>query len=107
MQYVVFQVVGCTVSAVADCLSLFSLFCFIAGSATAGCLLSRFVYCIEIIQIGNHTAGGFVNNMFVSFGFSILLLLAYLIRDWRYLMLAVSLPGVPLLLCWWQTNFVL
>ena len=101
MHCVVFQATGGTVSAVADCLSLFSLFRFVAGAATAGCLLVRFVYCMEIIQIGNRTAGGMVNNIFVSIGFSTLSLLGYLIRDWRYLMLVVSLPGVPLLLCWW------
>ena len=98
---VVYQATGGTVSAVADCLSLFSLFRFVTGAATAGCLLVRFVYCMEIIQIGQRTAGGIVNNIFVSIGFTTLSLLAYLIRDWRYLILAVSLPGLPLLLCWW------
>ncbi|CAH3027846.1 unnamed protein product [Porites evermanni] len=92
---------GATVSAVADCLSLFTLFRFVAGAGTAGCLLSRFVYCMEITQINNRTAAGMVNNIFVSVGFVVLSLLAYLIRDWRYLMLTVSLPGLPLLLCWW------
>ncbi|KAM7426950.1 hypothetical protein ABFA07_021831 [Porites harrisoni] len=93
--------VGATVSGVADCLSLFTLFRFVAGAGTAGCLLSRFVYCMEITQINNRTAAGMVNNIFVSVGFVVLSLLAYLIRDWRYLMLTVSLPGLPLLLCWW------
>lgn len=95
------QVIGGIVSAVADCLSLFSLFRFIAGAATVGCILVRFVYCMEIIEIRHRTAGGFVNNIFVSAGYAVLSLLAYLIRDWKYLMLAVSLPGLPLLLCWW------
>ncbi|KAM7426949.1 hypothetical protein ABFA07_021830 [Porites harrisoni] len=56
---------------------------------------------MEITQINNRTAAGMVNNIFVSVGFVVLSLLAYLIRDWRYLMLTVSLPGLPLLLCWW------
>lgn len=90
-----------TVSAVSDCLSLFSLFRFGAGMATAGCLLVRFVYCMEIIHINSRTAAGIVNNIFVSIGFSTLSLLGYFIRDWRYLMLAVSIPGAPLLFCWW------
>lgn len=101
MHCVLFQGAAGTVCAVADCLSLFSLFRFVAGAGTAGCLLVRFVYCMEIIQIGHRTAGGIVNNIFVSIGFSSLSLLAYLVRDWRHLMLAVSLPGMPLLLCWW------
>jgi len=73
--------------------------------ATAGCLLVRFVYCMEIIHINSRTAAGMVNNIFVSIGFSTLSLLGYLIRDWRYLMLAVSLPGAPLLMCWWYVSF--
>ena len=98
---IIFQATCGTVSAVSDCLSLFSLFRFGAGMATVGCLLVRFVYCMEIIHINSRTAAGIVNNIFVSIGFSTLSLLGYLIRDWRYLMLAVSLPGAPLLLCWW------
>lgn len=96
-----FQAACGTVSAVSDCLSLFSLFRFGAGMATAGCLLVRFVYCMEIIHINSRTAAGIVNNIFVSIGFSTLSLLGYFIRDWRYLMLAVSIPGAPLLFCWW------
>ena len=99
------QVIGGIASAVADCLSLFSLFRFIAGAATVGCILVRFVYCMEIIEIRHRTAGGFVNNIFVSAGYAVLSLFAYLIRDWKYLMLAVSLPGLPLLLCWWWGYF--
>ncbi|KAJ7333880.1 hypothetical protein OS493_015973 [Desmophyllum pertusum] len=98
----IFLMAACgTVSGVSDCLSLFYLFRFGTGAATAGCLLVRFVYCMEITHLNNRTAGGMVNNIFVSIGFSTLSLLGYLIRDWRYLMLAVSLPGAPLLLCWW------
>lgn len=100
-QKVVLQAACGTVSAVSDCLSLFALFRFGAGAATAGCLLVRFVYCMEIIHINNRTAAGMVNNIFVSIGFSTLSLLGYLIRDWRHLMLIVSLPAAPLLLCYW------
>lgn len=99
----IFLMAACgTVSAVSDCLSLFALFRFGAGAATAGCLLVRFVYCMEIIHINNRTAAGMVNNIFVSIGFSTLSLLGYLIRDWRHLMLIVSLPAAPLLLCYWM-----
>lgn len=90
-----------TPSAVADCLSLFALFRVGAGAAAAGCLLSRFVYCMELSVTSNRTAAGFVSNIFMTVGYAILALLAYLMRDWRHLMLAVSVPGVLLLLFWW------
>ena len=97
----VFQCVSGALSSVADCFSLFTLFRFLAGAGTMGCILVRFVYCMEIVQINQRTAGGIFNNMFVTGGFLALSLFAYLIRDWRYLMLAASLPGIPLLLFWW------
>ena len=93
---------GCgTVSAVADCLSLFALFRVGAGAAAAGCLLCRFVYCLELSVTSNRTAAGFVSNIFMTLGYAILAVLAYRLRDWRYLMLAVSLPGSLLLVFWW------
>ena len=88
-------------SAVADCLSLFALFRVGAGAAAAGCLLSRFVYCLELSVTSNRTAAGFVSNIFMTLGYAILSLLAYVLKDWRHLMLSVSLPGTLLLVFWW------
>lgn len=90
-----------TVSALADCLSLFALFRVGAGAAAAGCLLSRFVYCLELSVTSNRTAAGFVSNIFMTLGYAILSMLAFFLRDWRHLMLAVSLPGTLLLGFWW------
>ena len=94
---------GCLwhVSALADCLSLFSLFRFGAGAGIACVLLVRYVYCMEMAVTSNRTAAGFVCNLFMSVGTNLLALLAYLIRDWRHLLLAASLPSAPLLLFWW------
>ncbi|XP_031557668.1 organic cation transporter protein-like [Actinia tenebrosa] len=87
-------------SGFADCLSLFTLLRFFAGMANAGCLLARYVYCMELVTTKHRTAAGFLCNIFVSLGFTTLSLLAYLIRDWRYLMLAVTLPAAPLVFFW-------
>lgn len=89
-----------TASGFADCLSLFTLLRFCAGMANAGCLLVRYVYCMELVVTKHRTAVGFLSNIFVSLGFTTLSLLAYLIRDWRWLMTAVSLPAAPLLIFW-------
>ena len=96
-----FQATCGVVSAVSDCLSLFSLFRFLAGAGTIGCILVRFVYCIEMVVTAHRSWVGIVNMMFLSFGSSLLCLLAYLIPNWRHLMLAVSLPGFLPLLAWW------
>ncbi|KAJ7333868.1 hypothetical protein OS493_015961 [Desmophyllum pertusum] len=95
------------VSAVADCLSLFSLFRFFAGAATIGCILVRFVYIAEMVVTAHRSWVGIIIMTFLAIGGCILTLLAYLISNWRHLMLAVSLPGFLPLLAWWNVNAII
>ena len=88
-------------SAVADCLSLFSLLRFFAGAGTIGCSLVKFVYCVEMVVTAHRSYIGMINMMFLSIGCAILALLAYLIPNWRHLMLAVSVPSFLPLVVWW------
>ncbi|KAM7433847.1 hypothetical protein ABFA07_015961 [Porites harrisoni] len=88
-------------SGVADCLSLFSLLRFFAGAGTIGCLLVRFVYCAEMVVTVHRSFIGMINMLFLSVGGCVLALLAYLIPNWRHLMLAVSLPSFLPLVAWW------
>ena len=87
-------------SATADCLSLFALLRFLAGIGTMGCILVRFVYCVEIVVTAHRSYVGIINMLFVSAGGCILALVAYLIPGWRHLMLAVSLPAFMPLVAW-------
>ena len=73
---------------------------FGAGLGTAGALLIRFVYSMELSPLNLRTLVGIINILFVMIGAVILTLLAYLIRDWRYLMLAATIPSIPALLLW-------
>ena len=100
-RYAPFQAACGVVSAVADCLSVFSLFRLLAGAGTIGCILVRFVYCIEMVVTAHRSWVGIINMMFLAVGSSLLCLLAYLVPNWRHLMLAVSLPGLLPLLAWW------
>ena len=95
-----FQTVFGTGSAWANCLPFFAFLRFWAGVATAGYLLVRFVYCMELSLTSNKTIVGYVNKTFVTVGFTTLSLFAYLIRDWRYLLTTLSIINVPLLLFW-------
>jgi len=88
-------------SAVSDCLSLFSLFRFLAGAGTIGLLLVRFVYCIEMVVTAHRSYIGMINMLFLTIGGCLLAFLAYLIPNWRYLMLAISLPDFLPLVAWW------
>ena len=95
-----FQTVFGTGSAWANCLPFFAFLRFWAGVATAGYLLVRFVYCMELSLTSNKTIVGYVNKTFVTVGFTTLSLFAYLIRDWRYLLTTLSIINAPLLLFW-------
>ncbi|EDO39860.1 predicted protein, partial [Nematostella vectensis] len=98
----IFLMAACgIVSGVSDCLSMFALFRFGAGAACAGCLLARYVYCVELVVRKHRTAAGFISNMFVSVGFSSVTLFVYFIHEWRYQLVAVSATGLPLLIFWW------
>ena len=87
-------------SAAANSLTLFSLFRFIAGIGTMGCICAQFAYFWEIVITAHRSHIGMI-SMFLSAGGCILALLAYLIPNWRHLMLAVSLPSFLPLLAWW------
>ncbi|XP_048589501.1 organic cation transporter protein isoform X2 [Nematostella vectensis] len=87
-------------SAFANTLTLFAVMRFFCGMATAGCLLVRFVYSMEITNLANRTAMGIMMNLFIVLGALTLTLIAYLVRDFRYLMLSCVLPGIPPLLLW-------
>ena len=84
----------------ANSLTLFAVMRFGAGVGTAGVLLVRFVYSMEVSTLNLRTVLGTLSNLFVIIGAVILTLLAYLIRDWRYLMLTASIPSIPALLFW-------
>ncbi|KAK3747306.1 hypothetical protein QZH41_016938, partial [Actinostola sp. cb2023] len=87
-------------STFANSLTLFAVMRFGSGLCTAAGLLVKFVYCMEICPLSYRTAMGALCNLFVVIGALILTLIAYLIRDWRYLMLAITLPGIPPLIFW-------
>ena len=87
-------------SAAANSLTLFSLFRFNAGIGTMGCICAQFAYFWEIVITVHRSHIGMI-SLFLSAGGCILALLAYLIPNWRHLMLAVSLPGFLPLLAWW------
>ena len=73
---------------------------FGSGLCTAGSLVTKFVYPIEICPLSYRTAVGVLCNIFIGIGALLLTLIAYLILDWRYLMLAITIPGITPLIVW-------
>ncbi|XP_071963436.1 organic cation transporter protein-like [Antedon mediterranea] len=64
------------------------------GCANIGIYLMAFTLSTEIVGPSKRTFVGIVLNFYVALGIMICGLLAYLIRDWRWLQVAISVPNI-------------
>ncbi|KAK5887419.1 hypothetical protein CesoFtcFv8_016023 [Champsocephalus esox] len=91
-----------TCAAFSTTFPLFCLFRFGCGMALSGMGLNTFSLIVEWILTRVRTIVGTTTGYFYTVGQLILALIAYFIRDWRWLTLAVSLPFfVFFLIAWW------
>ncbi|KAL6470142.1 hypothetical protein MHYP_G00212610 [Metynnis hypsauchen] len=91
-----------TCAAFATSFSLFCLFRFFCGMALSGLVLNAFSLIVEWIPTRVRTVVGTGTGYCYTTGQLILAVVAYNIRDWRWLTLAVSLPFyVSFLYSWW------
>ncbi|MCI4386472.1 hypothetical protein PGIGA_G00062800 [Pangasianodon gigas] len=91
-----------TCTAFASSFSLFCLFRFFCGMALSGIVLNSFSLIVEWIPTRIRTVVGTATAYCYTTGQLILAAMAYNIRDWRWLTLAVSLPFyVFFLYSWW------
>ncbi|XP_034033881.1 solute carrier family 22 member 5 [Thalassophryne amazonica] len=81
---------------------VFCFLYFIVGFGQTSKYMISFVLGTEILNTQAQkvfsTAG---TCLFFSLGYMLLPLFAFLIRDWRMLLLGLMLPTFPSLLCWW------
>ncbi|XP_054635358.1 solute carrier family 22 member 7a [Dunckerocampus dactyliophorus] len=74
----------------------------LCGAALSGLSIIGTVLGIEWTDVKHRTFTGTVISLSWSVGNMLLALLAYTIRDWRHLMLAVTAPCVvSIISCWW------
>ncbi|GLD46811.1 solute carrier family 22 member 6 [Lates japonicus] len=91
-----------TCAAFSPSFSLFCLFRFGCGMALSGLGLNTFSLIVEWIPTRVRTVVGTITGYCYTVGQLILAVIAYFIRDWRWLTLAVSLPFyVFFLFSWW------
>ncbi|XP_071316556.1 solute carrier family 22 member 6 [Trachinotus anak] len=91
-----------TCAAFSTSFPLFCLFRFACGMALSGLGLNTFSLIVEWIPTRVRTVVGTVTGYCYTVGQLILAMIAYFIRDWRWLTLAVSLPFyVFFLFSWW------
>ncbi|KAF7205738.1 solute carrier family 22 member 6 [Nothobranchius furzeri] len=101
ISYLLMAVSG-TCTAFSSTFSLFCLFRFGCGMALSGLVLNSFSLIVEWIPTRVRTVTGTMTGYCYTVGQLILAAVAYFIRDWRWLTLAVSLPFYAFFLfSWW------
>lgn len=80
---------------------LFTVLRFLIGALNQGAAISGFVLLTELYSSKNRTRPCIGVNVFWALGIICLGGLAYWIRDWRYLQLTISAPGLIFLLYIW------
>ncbi|XP_042355759.1 solute carrier family 22 member 6 [Plectropomus leopardus] len=91
-----------TCAAFSTSFPLFCLFRFGCGMALSGLGLNTFSLIVEWIPTRVRTVVGTITGYCYTVGQLLLAVIAYFIRDWRWLTLAVSLPFyVFFLISWW------
>ncbi|XP_072319962.1 solute carrier family 22 member 7a [Eucyclogobius newberryi] len=88
-------------SAFATSYVMFAVSRALSGAALSGMSIIVTVLGIEWTDVGHRTFTGTISGLSWSFGAMFLALLAFLIRDWRQLSLAVTVPCVLAIVCWW------
>ncbi|XP_062586265.1 organic cation transporter protein-like [Saccostrea cucullata] len=86
-------IVGC-VAAASPSMFVFIPFYILQGAAQTGLFLVAFTMCTELVGPSYRVLAGFLIQGFYSIGYMALSGIAYLIYDWRYIELAITLPVV-------------
>uniref|UniRef100_A0A8D3B4E1 Si:dkey-119m7.4 n=1 Tax=Scophthalmus maximus TaxID=52904 RepID=A0A8D3B4E1_SCOMX len=66
---------------------------FVVGTTVSGVIMNAFVLGTEWTGPKQRMLAGIITDYFFGFGYILLAGVAYLIRDWRKLQLAISIPG--------------
>ncbi|XP_075441170.1 solute carrier family 22 member 7-like [Ascaphus truei] len=89
------------VSAFSTSYVMFSVSRMLCGVGLMGMTLISLTLALEWTDVGHRTFCGTIGSLSWTLGYMILALLAYLIRDWRWLLLAVTSPCLLAITTWW------
>ncbi|KAK6985574.1 organic cation transporter protein [Biomphalaria glabrata] len=90
-----------TVASLAPNMYVFLPMYFCQGAAHTGAFLVTYTLSTELVGPMYRVFVGFVIQGFYSIGFMTLAGMAYLIREWRYLEMAITFPVILFSLYWW------
>lgn len=80
---------------------MFTALRMFAGALQQGIILTGFIMTCELFPANMRTLAGMCVQVFWAIGMCLLALLAYLIRHWRYLQLAITLPATVTIAFFW------
>ncbi|XP_063300236.1 solute carrier family 22 member 7-like isoform X2 [Pelobates fuscus] len=80
---------------------MFSLCRMLSGVGLMGMTLISITLALEWTDVSHRTFCGTISSLSWTAGYMLLALLAYLIRDWRWLLLAVTSPCLLAIATWW------
>lgn len=73
----------------------------VIGATTSGVFLVAYVLALEMVGPKARLNAGMIIMMFFSLGYVLMAPIAYFIVQWRYLQMALTLPGLAFLCYWW------
>ncbi|KAK2817567.1 hypothetical protein Q5P01_025758 [Channa striata] len=80
---------------------MFAISRALCGAALSGLSIITAVLGIEWVDVQHRTFSGTIMGLAWAVGNMLLALLAYFIRDWRHLTLAVTVPCIAAIVSWW------
>ncbi|XP_034544373.1 solute carrier family 22 member 7-like [Notolabrus celidotus] len=81
--------------------AMFAVMRFCTGVGISGISIITIVLCIEWVDIKHRTAVGVLMSLDWSCGTGVLPVIAYFVRDWRYLTAAATSPLFLAIATWW------
>ncbi|XP_075149164.1 organic cation transporter protein-like [Haematobia irritans] len=74
---------------------------FVVGATTSGVFLVAYVIAMEMVGPSMRLFAGIFVMMFFSVGFMLTAAFAYFVHDWRWLQIALTLPGLLFMCYYW------
>ncbi|ALC47005.1 Orct [Drosophila busckii] len=97
----VIQVIFGVVAGLAPDYFSYSISRLIVGATTSGVFLVAYVIAMEMVGASYRLFAGVAVQMFFSVGFMLTAGFAYFIHDWRWLQIALTLPGLLFMCYFW------
>ncbi|KAH8312749.1 hypothetical protein KR044_012634 [Drosophila immigrans] len=97
----VIQVIFGVVAGVAPEYFTYTLARLIVGATTSGVFLVAYVIAMEMVGPAKRLYAGIFVMMFFSLGYMLTAAFAYFVHDWRWLQIALTLPGLIFMCYYW------